>query len=222
MRGNSFWWVKRALGLLLLVLALLNTGCGHRQGFFTVTRVIDGDTFIVKMKDKEERVRLIGVDTPETKAPGKEQEPYGTEAEAFTRKLLQGKQVRLELDVQERDRYGRILAYAYLPEGTFINAKLVQEGYARVMTVPPNVRYADLFLQLEREARMARRGLWGLDPGPAAPPKEEKKLIKGNISSSGEKIYHVPGGAFYDRTVAEELFATEEEAVAAGYRKSKR
>jgi len=160
MRGSSFRWVKRAVWLVLL--AFLIAGCGSQEGYFAVSRVIDGDTFVLKMKGKEERVRLIGVDAPETKTPGREQEPYGAEARAFTRRLLQGKKVRLELDVRERDRHGRILAYVYLPDGTFINAKLVQEGYARVMTVPLNVRHADLFLQLEREARVARRGLWGL------------------------------------------------------------
>jgi micrococcal nuclease len=159
MMKNSLSWAKRAAWLLLL--ALIVAGCGNGQGYFTVTRVIDGDTFVIKMQTKEELVRLIGVDTPETKGPGKEQEPYGVEAKDFTRRLLQGKRVRLELDVREKDRHGRILAYAYLSDGTFVNAKLIAEGYARVMTVPPNVRYADLFLQLEREAQAAGRGLWG-------------------------------------------------------------
>jgi len=160
MRKSSFRWAKQAVWLLGL--ALLIAGCGNQQGYFVVSRVIDGDTFAIKINEKEKRVRLIGVDAPETKAPGRKQEPYGALARDFTRRLLQNKKVRLELDVQDKDRHGRILAYVYLPDGTFLNAKLIQEGYARMMTIPPNVRHARLFLQLEQEARAARRGLWGL------------------------------------------------------------
>ena len=105
-------------------------------------------------------VRYIGIDTPETKHPTKEVEPYGKEASEANRKLVDGKTVRLEFDVQEQDRYGRLLAYVYLEEGTFVNAWLVQHGYAAVMTVPPNVKHQELFLRLQREAREEGRGLW--------------------------------------------------------------
>ncbi len=105
-------------------------------------------------------VRYIGIDTPETKHPTKEVEPYGEEASEANRKLVDGKTVRLEFDVQEQDRYGRLLAYVYLEEGTFVNAWLVEHGYAMVMTFPPNVKHQELFLRLQREAREAGRGLW--------------------------------------------------------------
>ncbi|KKM12115.1 hypothetical protein SY88_05140 [Clostridiales bacterium PH28_bin88] len=220
---------KTALAFLLALASFfLLVGCGGGNGLYHVQRVVDGDTIQVKIGNKEEAVRLIGVDTPETKAPGKPVEPYGPEAAAFTERLVEGKKVRLELDVQERDKYGRILAYVYLEEGTFVNAELLRQGYARLLTIPPNVRYADTFVRLEREAREARRGLWGLEPGgktgPAGnqPQQAATGKIKGNINSKGEKIYHVPGGAYYDQTVAEEYFNTEEEAQAAGYRKSTR
>ncbi len=88
-------------------------------------------------------------------------EPYGTEASEANRKLVDGKTVRLEFDVQQLDHYKRLLAYVYLEDGTFVNAWLVEQGYAQVMTVPPNVKYQELFLKLQREAREARRGLWG-------------------------------------------------------------
>jgi len=221
----------------------------------TVKRVIDGDT--VELTNGE-RVRLIGVNTPESVKPNSPVEPYGKEASEFTKKHLAGQEVILRFDVELRDRYQRLLAYLYLPDGTFFNEKLVREGYAQVMTVPPNVAHADLFLEAEREARAAKRGLWGLEPNedgkknanaaaatssvnkqekgasptassakkqdkPAASSEApEGKLIKGNINSKGEKIYHVPGSPNYDRTVPEVWFATEEEAQAAGFRPPKR
>lgn len=139
--------------------------------FYEVTRVVDGDT--LKLANGE-RIRLIGVDTPEAHYSKKlvadarrsrmdtaAIKRLGRRASAFTKNLCFGKKVRLEYDVERRDRYGRILAYVYLDDGTFVNAKIVSEGYGQVMTVPPNVKYADTFLRLEREAQSARRGLWG-------------------------------------------------------------
>lgn len=190
-----------------------------------VTRVVDGDTVEVTMPDgKTEDVRLIGVDTPETVHPTKGEQPYGREASNFTKEHLAGQTVFLETDVEERDRYGRLLAYIYLPNGIMYNAVLVDEGYAQMATFPPNVRYVEVFKALQASAREGRRGLWGLstEQTTTAPPLNTTGKIKGNINSQGEKIYHVPGGAYYDITEAEEYFDTEEEAQAAGYRKSSR
>ncbi len=106
------------------------------------------------------KVRYIGVDTPETHHPMRGVEPYGKEASEANKKLVGGKTVRLEFDVEQLDRYGRTLAYVYLEDGTVVNAWLVKHGFAQVMTIPPNVRYQDLFLKLQREAREAERGLW--------------------------------------------------------------
>ncbi len=106
-------------------------------------------------------VRYVGVDTPEIHHPMKGVERAGKEASEANRKLVDGKTVRLEFDVQEQDRYGRLLAYVYLEDGTFVNAWLVEYGYAQVMTVPPNVKHQELFLKLQREAREAGRGLCG-------------------------------------------------------------
>ncbi len=105
-------------------------------------------------------VRYVGVDTPETHHPMKGVERAGNEASEANRKLVDGKTVRLEFDVQKQDRYRRLLAYVYLEEGTFVNAWLVENGYAVVMTIPPNVKHQELFLKLQREAREERRGLW--------------------------------------------------------------
>ncbi len=147
--------------IVLLLLLLLLTACG-KQSLFPVSRVIDGDTIEVWIGSSKEKVRLIGVDTPETKAPQEPVEPYGPEAALFTKKLVEGKSVRLEFDVQERDKYGRILAYVYLPDGTFVNAELLRKGYAKVLTIPPNVKYVDFFIKLERKAREEGRGMWAL------------------------------------------------------------
>ncbi len=126
-----------------------------------VVRVIDGDTIqVCCVFGDRVKVRYIGVDTPETHHPMRGVEPYGMEASEANRKLVDGKKVTLDFDVQQFDKYGRILAYIYLEDGTFVNAWLVEHGYAMVMTVPPNVKHQNLFLKLQREAREARRGLW--------------------------------------------------------------
>ncbi|MFZ5823867.1 MAG: thermonuclease family protein [Bacillota bacterium] len=116
-----------------------------------------------------EKTRLIGVDTPETVHPTKGTQPYGPEASAFTKERLTGQPGLLEGDVEERDRYGRLLAYAYLLNGTMFNAVLADEGYAQMATYPPNVRYVEVFKALQTDAREGSRGLWGLDDQPADP-----------------------------------------------------
>ena len=126
----------------------------------TVERVVDGDTIEVSPAvEGVSEVRLIGVDTPETYGG---QEPFGAEASAFTKDRLAGQRVVLELDAEKIDQYGRLLAYVYLPRGEMFNERLVRQGYAQVATFPPNVRYTDRFLEAQREAREAGRGLWGL------------------------------------------------------------
>ncbi len=123
-----------------------------------MTRVVDGDT--IRLGD--ERVRLVGVDTPETRRPGSPVECFGKQATAFTRRFVEGRRVTLEYDVERRDRYGRLLAYVRrAADRAFLNAELVARGYAQVLTIPPNVRYAERFLALQRRAREQERGLWG-------------------------------------------------------------
>ena len=126
-----------------------------------VVRVVDGDTIHVRVNGRVEKVRYIGMNTPELHHPTRREEPGGRQAHAANRRLVEGKRVRLDLDVQSRDRYGRLLAYVWIGD-TMVNAELIRLGYAQVMTVPPNVRHQALFLQLQRDAREAGRGLWGL------------------------------------------------------------
>lgn len=125
----------------------------------TVTKVIDGDTIRISTG---ETIRLIGIDAPESRnAFKKVKEPFGKKSKQYLTDLLLNKQIRLDYDVARRDRYGRTLAYVYLMDSTFVNEKLVREGYATVMTVPPNVKFAERFVKAQREARSSNRGLWG-------------------------------------------------------------
>ncbi|TPG89017.1 nuclease [Brevibacillus laterosporus] len=255
---------KRLVAILSLGVVLVVSGCATAKETLVqeineptpngkmkvkIDRVVDGDTFKTA---KGEKVRLIGVDTPETVKPNNPVEPYGKEASNYTKKMLEGKEVTLQFDVQPFDRYQRLLAYVYLEDGTFYNEHLVHEGYARIMTVPPNVAQAEVFLKAEQDARENNRGLWALDiyqkvdqdkkKGTPSSSKasgaqkhkdptekkqsseqteKNKQQIKGNINSKGEKIYHVPGGRYYDQTKPEEWFDKEEDAIKAGFRKSK-
>lgn len=127
----------------------------------TVERVVDGDTVVVRAAGVRERVRLIGVDTPETKDPRRPVQCFGHEASTYTTRLLPpGTPIRLERDVELRDRYGRLLAYVYRGDGLFVNLALARDGYARLLTYPPNVAHVDEFTSAVTGAREAGRGLW--------------------------------------------------------------
>lgn len=131
--------------------------------YFSIKKVVDGDTFWINDgSEKGKKVRLIGVDAPETRRTKKKEVGYyGKEAKEYLKTRLSDQKVRLEYDVDQTDHYGRLLAYVYLKDGTFLNEELLRLGYAMVMTVPPNVKFADRFIEIQREAREAKRGLWG-------------------------------------------------------------
>jgi micrococcal nuclease len=125
-----------------------------------VVAVSDGDTVRVRLDSgRVERVRYIGIDTPETAKPDAPGECFGHRAREANARLVGDRDVRLELDLEERDRYGRLLAYVYAGR-TFVNAELVRSGHAQPLTVPPNVRHLTSFRTLARDARRAGRGLW--------------------------------------------------------------
>ena len=162
--------------LLLVVLALVAAAGGAGAGGVLdggddaapgaadvgrVVKVIDGDTIHVQVGSVREKVRYIGVDTPETKDPRKPVQCFGQRASDFNAELVGDERVRLVRDVEERDRYGRLLAYVHrVRDGLFVNAELVRLGYAQPLTIAPNVRHAERFGSLARDARGAGRGLW--------------------------------------------------------------
>lgn len=204
------------------------------DGDVLVVRVIDGDTIEIEGGQK---IRYIGIDTPETVDPRKPVQCFGVEASNRNKQLAEGKRVRLEKDVSETDKYGRLLRYVYI-DGTFVNLLLVKEGFAHSSTYPPDVKYQNQFVEAERIAREQKKGLWGaclistptqsaptttFTPSPIPSPNAAC-TIKGNISSGG-KIYHLPDCDSYAKTKINEVqgerwFCTETEAVAAGWRKA--
>jgi len=141
------------LFLFLITLSVINTYATDSR---TVKRVIDGDTIVL---ENGERVRLIGVDTPESVHPNKPVEYFAKEASAFTKNMVEGKKVKLEYDWQRKDRYGRILAYVYLEDGTHLNAEIIKQGFGFAYTKYP-FKYLEEFREYERKAREEEKGLW--------------------------------------------------------------
>ncbi len=130
------------------------------EGWVRVARVIDGDTIEI---ETGERVRYVGINAPESVDPRRRVECFGKEASAFNRNLLEGKRIRLERDISDRDKYGRWLRFVYLEDGTFVNEALVREGYAHASSYPPDISKKELFREAETDARESARGLWNPD-----------------------------------------------------------
>ena len=205
-----------------------------------VVRTIDGDTVKIKMPNgKEETVRLLLIDTPETVHPSKPVQPFGPEASKYAKELMPaGSKVEVEPGISERDKYGRLLAYFYV-DGKMVNKLLLEKGLARVAYVyAPNTKYIDEFEAIQKKAQSKAIGIWSVEDYVTSRGFDDSKTskktetntksnaacsnpdIKGNINSKGQKIYHVPDGKFYDITKPEEMFCTEQDALQAGFRKS--
>ncbi len=165
-RLSATLWVIGFLGLAAwagweLVRGDLSGTPGGADLVGRVVAVVDGDTVRVRVDGREETVRYIGVDTPETKRPGGPVECFGPAASAANQRLVGGREVRLEVGEEDRDRYDRLLAYVYRAgDGRLVNETLLHEGYARPLAIAPNVDHADAFSALADEAREAGRGLW--------------------------------------------------------------
>lgn len=165
---------KITTGLIIVVAAIIvlsiqfmtESGPFKSAGFsnaneqtYKVLRVVDGDTIIVDKDGKQEKVRMIGVDTPETVKPNTPVQPYGKEASDFTKRHLTNQKVRLEYDKQEKDRYGRTLAYVWLGKEMF-NEKLAKEGLARAKFYRPNYKYQERIEQAQKEAQKLQKNIW--------------------------------------------------------------
>lgn len=175
-----------------------------------VEYVIDGDTIDVVLDGREYRVRYIGVDAPEG------YEPYYRESTDFNRQLLEEKTVILVRDVSETDEYGRLLRYVYLPDGTFVNAELIANGWARLVTFPPDVAQTDYLRQLQSTARGTSQGMWA---DPATGPcdcdrnvyncsdfvslREAQTCFDYCLSKTGQDVHNLDGGG--DGRVCESL-----------------
>ncbi len=214
-----------------------------------VVSVTDGDTIKVRINGQVEAVRFLLVDTPETNHPRLGEQPFGQEAKTFTKQLLEGKTIQLEKDVSDRDKYGRLLYYLYV-DGKSVQEELLRNGLARVAYVyAPNTKYVDQYYAIQKEAQQQGVGIWSVEnyaqedgfheeiiegkqaetstPNQSTQQPSGDCTIKGNISSNGDKIYHMPGQQFYDVTKidtskGEKYFCSKEEAEQAGFRASQR
>jgi micrococcal nuclease len=234
------------------------------EKYFKVVKVVDGDTIDVDFDGKTERIRMIGVNTPETVDPRKPVECMGVEASNKAKELLNNQEVKLEADETQtdRDKYDRLLRYVWRKDGIFYNLEIIKQGYAYEYTFDLPYRYQKDFKAAQEEAKKQKLGLWAENTctltentkngvleatsfdsqaisqssgqtSPETTTQSQDKpqssnpcVIKGNINSDDEKIYHLPGCGSYNRTVidtgdGEKWFCTEEEAVSAGWRKAK-
>lgn len=202
-----------------------------------VTRVVDGDTIDIEIDGKTERLRYIGIDTPETVDPRKPIQCFGVEASKKNKELVEGKMVRLEKDITDRDKYKRLLRYVWLGD-TLINQELVAQGFAKSYSYPPDIKYQEQIVVAEKKAREDKLGLWTACASAIVPvavimsssaaqtsASNPSCTIKGNISASGEKIYHLQGCGSYQKTTIDEShgerwFCSEQEAQSAGWRRA--
>ena len=180
------------LTLILVLLASGGTSPAADAGSLRVKVhwVDDGDTIVVA---GGERVRYLGINTPEVAHKDKPGEPFGDEAKAFNKKLVQGHWINLELAEQQRDPYGRLLAYVFLADGTFVNGELVRQGYAHLLRKQPKLRYWERLLALQRQALKEKKGMWSL------PVVKPEKFYIGNKRSW---IFHRPHCQFGRKTAA--------------------
>lgn len=204
----------------------------ENKSYYKVTNVVDGDTIDVDINGKIERLRLIGIDTPETKDPRKPVQCFGKEASSKASEMLDGKKVSLEADTVsgERDKYDRLLRYVFIENGTFYNKEIIAQGYAHEYTYQSQVyKYQTEFKQAEKDARENNRGLWSPDScngDTAKPATSNPPTATGNVSGivkmSRTKICHAPSTTYYEKTTNFTPYSTLQECLDAGGRLPKR
>ena len=207
-------WVARAIGFALLGIAAVAGATvgleaqGRQPLTGRVVRVMDGDTIAVRVDKRVFTVRYIGTNTRDARMPGDSVDAGPTEAAEFNRALVLGQTVRLEMDAQEKDAQGRLLAYVYVGD-LMVNAELVANGYAEVAIKPPNVMHEEMLQQLQRQARLLKVGRWrdspyvGREPGSrraGAPPKQSASAGDPKTAPAGRTFGKVdrPGAAPHD------------------------
>ncbi len=197
--------------VLAAALLLLTAGCLEARTWYTVRWVDDGDTIVL---DDGRRVRYIGVNTPEIAHEDRKAEPFGDRAKALNSKWVLKKQVRLEFDRQRHDRYGRLLAYVFLKDGTFINERLVGEGMAYCLYLRPNVKYHGQLLKAQQAAMKSSMGLW---------QGWQEKTAR-YIGNKRSRRFHLPTCSFAKKIKPKNrvIFATRWDAFFAGFAPAKR
>jgi micrococcal nuclease len=186
-------------------------GFSYAQNWYAVKWVNDGDTMVLA---NGSRVRFIGINAPEIDHENRQSEPYGYQARSFTQTGVSFQKIRLEFDQQRRDRYGRLLAYVFLPDGSLLNEQLLQTGLAFFLYRKPNLRYEKRLLKAQQNAMRARRGLW-------QKWKEKKGQYIGNKKSRRVHLATCP----YGETIKSKNripFSTKWEAFYAGYAPAKK
>ena len=227
--------MKKFLVGLLILISL--TSCDtiiqteNQNNLYEVVRVVDGDTVILNIDGQRTRVRLIGIDTPESVAEDKSRNVKEVKiASEYTKNLLENKKVRLEFDDEKKDVYERKLGYVFLDD-EFINEKLLKEGMAKLYTKTTNQKYSERLKKAEEYARENKKGFWKdfyvNDPNLYIKYTDSKGrgMIKGNINNKGLKIYHMPNQKSYKDVKinfkkGEKYFVTEKEAQDEGFSKS--
>ncbi|MEX1030777.1 MAG: thermonuclease family protein [Paenibacillaceae bacterium] len=186
-------WLTLLLILIIIIVVIRLTGSPEQSNTRNdnnlitakVTHVVDGDTMKVTLEDghaTEETIRLLLVDTPETVHPSKEVQPFGPEASAYAKRILTNQEIQLEIDVSQRDKYGRLLVYLWIGDQMF-NEMLLEEGLARVAyVIPPNIKYINQFRAIQQKSQKSAKGIWSienyaLDDG----FQDEEKLIQTNM-----------------------------------------
>ena len=195
---------------MLMLLVFLPVSLLAQDSVF-VKYVIDGDTIILKSNEK---VRYIGIDTPEIDHENKSAEPLGYAARSFNKKLVGSKRIRLEYDHEKQDHYDRLLAYVFLPDGTFVNLELVRSGMATYLHKPPNLKYHKRLLQAQRKAMSEQKGIWHARP-------ETGQSYVGNRKS---KRFHL-SGCRYGKKIASTnrvVFSSQWDAYWEGYSRCKK